>query len=198
MPKWRNRQTQGTQNPPSPGTHEGSTPSFGIFFIIFLLFSQQILDKIVAVVNGNPITLSEVNSVKSLQEREITFEEGLEKTIILNLKYEEALKYISPSIQEEEIENLLKELKLEDKSKNRELISKLLVIKKYVELIIDPQIYVSEEEVQKYAEKNGFKIEENSAEFENIKKLLFLRKENENLLNWEEKLKKEAKIKILN
>ena len=197
MPKWRNRQTQGTQNPPSLSTHEGSTPSFGIFFILFFILSQQLIDKIVAVVNNKPITLSEVNLMKAFQEN-ISFEEALQKTIILNLKYEDSLKYISPSVSKEEKEKFLKQLNLKESPLNLELVSKFIIIKKYVEIIIDPTVYVTEEEIQRYIEKNNLKIDENTKEYEDLKKLIFLKKENENLFQWEEKLKREAKIKILN
>lgn len=198
MPKWRRRQTQGTQNPPSLRAHEGSNPSFGIFAFLLIFFSAELIDKIVAVVNDEPITLSEVKLIKKLENKEISFEDALNKTILINLKYREAIKYISPSISNEKKEKFLKELKLENSNINREIISKLLIIKKYVELIIEPTIYISEEEIKKYIEANNLKIDENSKEIEDLKKLIFLKKENEILKNWEEKLISEAKIKIIN
>jgi UPF0288 family protein (methanogenesis marker protein 3) len=164
---------------------------------LFFILSQQLIDKIVAVVNDKPITLSEVNLMKAFQEN-ISFEEALQKTIILNLKYEDSLKYISPSVSKEEKEKFLKQLNLKESPLNLELVSKFIIIKKYVEIIIDPTIYVTEEEIQRYIEKNNLKIDENTKEYEDLKKLIFLKKENENLFQWEEKLKKEAKIKILN
>ncbi len=198
MPKWRKRQTQGTQNPPSLRAHEGSTPSFGIFFILFFLLSQELINKIVAVVNEKPITLSEIKLIKSIEGKEIPYEELLDKAILLNLKYEEAIKYISPLISKEERENFLKELNLEENQRNREFVSKLIIIKKYVEAIIDPTIYISEEEIQKFLKENNLNIKEDTKEFEDVKKLIFLKKENEILKEWEVKLKKEAKIKIIN
>jgi len=163
---------------------------------LFFILSQQLIDKIVAVVNNKPITLSEVNLMKAFQEN-ISFEEALQKTIILNLKYEDSLKYISPSVSKEEKEKFLKQLNLKESPLNLELVSKFIIIKKYVEIIIDPTVYVTEEEIQRYIEKNNLKIDENTKEYEDLKKLIFLKKENENLFQWEEKLKKEAKIKIL-
>lgn len=198
MPKWRNRQTQGTQNPPSLRVHEGSTPSFGIFFFFLFLILPELIDKIVAVVNDKPITLSEVNLIKKIEGKEIPFDDALGKTILINLKYQEALKYINPLVSKEEKEYLLKEFNLEKNKENIELISKLLIIKKYVESIIDPTIFITEEEIQNFIEKNNLKIENDSKEFEELKKLIFLKKENEILKNWEEKLKNEAMIKILN
>ncbi len=98
MPKWRRRQTQGTQNPPGFRAHEGSTPSFGIFFLFILFFFQrELIDKIVAVVNDKPIFLSEVNLIGKIEESE-NFDENLKKAISINLKFDEAIKYITPSI----------------------------------------------------------------------------------------------------
>lgn len=198
MPKWRRRQTQGTQNPPSHWAHEGSTPSFGILIFLFFLFSQELIDKIVAVVNEKPITLSEVNLMKKLENKEISFEEALNKSILLNLKYMEAIKYVSLFVSKIERENLLKELNLEDKALNREIVSKFIIIKRYVDLIIDPTIYINEEEIQNFIKENDLKITDGSKEYEDLKKLIFLKKENEILKDWENNLIKDAKIKIIN
>ncbi len=194
MPKWRRRQTQGTQNPPGFRAHEGSTPSFGIFLLFILIFFQrELINKIVAVVNDKPIFLSEVNLIGKIEERE-NFDENLKKAILINLKFEEAIKYITPSITLKEKLDFLKEVGLEDNPFSREFISKLIIIKKYVEKIVFPTIYVRDEEIENYIKEKNLKLEEKGE----VKRLLSLKRLNEFLNSWEEELIKRAKIKIIN
>ena len=146
-----------------------------IFLVIFVSLSNAIIiEKIVAVVNGEPITLTELQEraifIRGATGKDIPLKEVLRQVILEELQLQRAKKLgidVSPEIidsyiesfkkenhmSDEEFRNFLKERGITEKA-YREEIRRRIIINKLRNYEIRLKVAVPDEEVKQYYEKH--------------------------------------------
>ncbi len=143
-------------------------------FLIASATEAVIIERIVAVVNGHPITLTELQEraifYKNATGQELPLKEVLKKVIMEELQLQEAKKLgldVGDDVVDSYIENFKKENNLSDKEFKEFLKEKGITLKAYREEIrrritinklmnyeIKMRVAVAEEEVKEYYEKH--------------------------------------------
>ncbi|MGB9668450.1 MAG: SurA N-terminal domain-containing protein [Thermosulfidibacteraceae bacterium] len=177
-----------------------------------------IIEKIVAVVNGKPIMLSEVQErqivIKVTTGQELTLQEVLKKMVIEEVVMQEAEKLglvAEDEVVNEYIENLLRENHITLDEFKKLLHEKGITFEAYKEEIrrritttrvmntqIRMRIAVAEEEIKEYYEKHKSELHGSYDEVkEKIRNLIMSERIEERYKKWIEELMNKSTIKIM-
>lgn len=195
------------------------SPMIFVFLILYIGISKAvIIEKIVAVVNGKPITLTELQEkqmiLKAVTGEDLPMKEVLNRMIMEELEMQEAKKlnliaedevvneYIATMLKEnsislEDFKNLLKEKGISFEHYKEE-IRRRITITRLINTQIRMRTAVAEEEVRNYYESHKNELKGSYEELkEKIRNLLLSQRIEERYKKWLDELMKKSSIKIM-
>ena len=202
-PKWWNWHTQGTQNPPGPRAHAGSTPAFGTIFLLLTLlipssiFCAQVLDRIVADVNGEIVAASEILEWRAL-EPDLTDDQALQKIIREKLRLQDIARHTLYHVENADLLAALHGAALADTQVNRRAFRRKLVVQRFVLERFEALVSVSDTQVRTTLKESFPDLAEPDPaqpEWEKARKLLETRELERMIEEWDRKLAEKAKIR---
>ncbi len=193
---------------------------FALTFLIVNVTSSRavIIERIVAIVNGKPITLTELQErqlvVKATTGQELPLNEVLKNMIMEEVVMQEAQKLglvAEDEVVNEYINNLLKEnnISLEEFKKvlkekgitleaYREEIRRRITITRVMNTQIRMRTAVADEEVKEYYEKHRNELQGSYEELkEKIRNLILSQRIEERYKKWLDELMSKSSIKVL-
>jgi hypothetical protein len=161
------------------------------------------IERVVAVVDGRPLLLSDVNDLSRV--RGLAADAALEAAIDERLMYAEAARLAQTEVQGDEEQRALAELALRKpilleqvtEAGLRRILRRQITILKYVEFRFRPQLRVSDQEVRAAFEADPAAGESWEAEKEKVRERLERRALDERIEAWVRELRGRAEVRYV-